>query len=68
MSSIGVGDGMVGGNVSPPPQKKILEKIFFGNYYVKFRHFSGKFKKKLGILIIFHTYFSGKNFVPPKVD
>ena len=56
-------------------------KIFSGNYYVKFEHFSGKNHVKFGnfvnfsgtykissILIIFNTYFSGKNFVTLKVD
>jgi len=54
-----------------------------GNYYVKFGHFGGKNRVKLGnfvnffrakivynsgIFVNFHTYFSGKNAVPPKVD
>ena len=72
--------GRAGG--CPPPKKKKTEKFFSGNYYVKFGHFSGKNHVKLGnfvnfsgtrhknsgILIFFHTYSSGKNVVPPKVD
>ena len=74
----------------PPPNSGTY---FSGNYYVKFRHFSGKNRVKfgnfvtfsgkyrkisgiliilgarimlnLGILLIFHTYFSGKNVMPP---
>jgi len=52
---------------------------FSGKNHVKFWNFvnfSGKYHKNLGILIIvqakimliFHTYFSGKNVLPPKVD
>ena len=37
-TSIGVGDGGTKGHVPP----KIREKYFSGNYYVKFRPFSGK--------------------------
>ena len=60
---------------------KIREKYFSGNYYVKFGHFSGKnhvkfgnfvnfsekYYKNSGILLIFHTCFSGKNVVPLKL-
>jgi len=50
-----------GGHV---PQK-FGEKYFYGNFYVKFGHFLGRIMQNLGILLIFHTYFWGKNFVPP---
>jgi len=46
---IGVGDG---GHVPQGP--KIRGKYFFGQFY----------EKNSGILLIFHTYFSGKNFLP----
>jgi len=66
---------------APPPKKKI-GKIFFGQLLCKicafsgknhvkfgnFVNFSGKYHKNSGILIIFDTYFSGKNVMPPKVD
>jgi len=75
---IGIGDGGWGrGHV--PPQKNFRKKIFFGQLLCKIRAFlgrnhvkfgnfvnlSGKYHKNSGILIIFHTYFSGKNVVPP---
>jgi len=41
---IGVGDGGAGGHVPPTVQ----EKYFFGNYYIKFGHFSGKNHVKFG--------------------
>jgi len=37
---IGIGDG--GRGHVPPPKKKIPEKYFSGNYYVKFGHFRAK--------------------------
>jgi len=62
---MGVGDGRQGGHVPLEIQKK----IFSGNYYVKFGHFSGKkpnnhvkfgilggkYRKNSGILIIFRA-------------
>ena len=44
---------------------KIRGKYFSGTYYIKFWHFSGKNHVNSGILLIFHTFFSGKNVVPP---
>ena len=41
------------GGTCPP---KIREKIFFGNYYIKFGHFSGKNHVKFGNFV----NFSGK--------
>jgi len=46
---IGVGDGGQRGHVPP----KIREKYFSGNYYVKFRHFSGKNQLKFGNFVNF---------------
>jgi len=59
---IGVGDGRQGGTC--PPQK-IGRKFFRAIFCVKFGHFSGKNHIKLGNFVHFHTYFSGKNVVPP---
>ena len=53
LRSIGVGEH---GSTWPP---EIWGKYFSGNYYVKFRHFSGKNHVKLGNFVIF----SGKNRV-----
>ena len=56
------------GHVPPPPKKKNnREKYFSGNYHVKCWHFSGIYHVKFGNFVNFHTYFSGKNAVPPKV-
>ena len=41
---------------------------FSGKYHKNSGNFSGKNRINSGILIIFHTFFSGKNVVPPKVD
>jgi len=53
--SIGVGNG-AGEGTSPPPPKN--GKIFFGQLSCKFREFCyllGKYRKHLGILIIFRA-------------
>ena len=76
--STDVGDGEQGAS-APPPTKS--GKIFFGQLLYQSRAFFGQNHanfgnlltvraniKNSGILIIFHTYFSGKNVFPPKVD
>jgi len=50
--AIGVGDGGRGARAPPP---KIREKYLSGNYHVKFGHFSGKYHKNSGILILFRA-------------
>jgi len=60
---IGVGDGGQGARAPIEFGKKISD-----NFYVKFGHFSGKNDVKCGHFVNFHTYFSAKNVVPPKVD
>ena len=62
--SIGVGDGEQGARASPPPK---WEKI--GNYYVKFRHFSGKNHVKFGHFVNFSYIFFGQKMpCASKVD
>jgi len=53
---IGVADVGAGSTCSPPQKKKIEEKYFSGNYYVKFGNFSGKNNVKFGNFV----NFSGK--------
>jgi len=51
-----------------PDPPKNSEKYFSANFYVKFKNlvnFSGKNHLKFGHFVNFHTYFSGKNVVPP---
>jgi len=38
---------------SPPQKKKLKNNTFSGNYYVKFGHFSGKNRVKLGNVVNF---------------
>ena len=62
--NIGVGDGEMGEgagrHVTPTPTPKKSGKYSSGNYYVKFGYFGAKITQNSGILLIFHTYFSGK--------
>ena len=48
---IGVGDGDKGAHAP-----KIQEKIFLGNYYAKFGHFSAKNHAKMNFVIFFGKY------------
>ena len=51
-----------------PPQKKIREKYFSGNYYVKFGHFSGKNRVKFGHFVnISYIFFGQKCRAPLKL-
>ena len=69
---IGVGDGGRGrqqGHLSPPPPSKKIGKMFFGNYYVKYGHFSGKNLAKFGNFVNFtYIFFRAKMSYPAKVD
>jgi len=52
---------------APPP--KILEKIFLAQLLCKIWAFFGKESCKMGAFFnFFHTFFSGKTVLPPKVD
>ena len=63
--TIGVGYGGGRGGTCP---LKFRKNIFSSNFYVKFGHFSGENHVKFRHFVNFHTYFSGKNVLPPKVD
>jgi len=54
--NIGVGDGAQRGHMPPPPKKKI-GKIFFGQSLCKIREFSGKSHVQFG----YFDNFSGNN-------